>query len=47
MFCILLNTCLMETLRITFISANGLPYISPEAVVDDHYTEKGIIIQHG
>lgn len=37
----------METLRITLVSANGLPYISLGAVVDDHYDKKEITTQHG
>ncbi|KAF7535628.1 hypothetical protein G7054_g5244 [Neopestalotiopsis clavispora] len=43
----ILNACLMETLRITVIGANGLPRISPGANVDGHYIEKGIIVQYG
>ncbi|KAL2284106.1 hypothetical protein FJTKL_09098 [Diaporthe vaccinii] len=42
----LLNACLMETLRITVIGANGLPRTSPGAVVDGHYIEKGITVQY-
>lgn len=42
-----LNACLMETLRITVIGANGLPRISPGAAVDGHYIEKGIAVQYG
>lgn len=42
-----LNACLMETLRITVIGAGGLPRISPGAVVDGHYIEKGINVQYG
>lgn len=42
-----LNACLMETLRMTVIGANGLPRISPGAVVDGHYIEKGITVQYG
>lgn len=42
-----LNACLMETLRITVIGANGLPRTSPGAVVDGHYIEKGINVQYG
>ncbi|KAH7303550.1 isotrichodermin C-15 hydroxylase [Stachybotrys elegans] len=43
----LLNACLMETLRITVIGANGLPRISPGAIVDGHYINKGITVQYG
>lgn len=43
----LLNACLMETLRMTVIGANGLPRISPGAVIDGHYIEKGITVQYG
>lgn len=43
----LLNACLMETLRITVIGANGLPRISPGAVIDGHYIKKGITVQYG
>jgi cytochrome P450 len=42
-----LNACLMETLRITVIGANGLPRISPGAVVDGHYIDKGLTVQYG
>lgn len=42
-----LNACLMETLRITVIGANGLPRVSPGALVDGHYIEKGINVQYG
>lgn len=42
-----LNACLMETLRITVIGAGGLPRISPGAVVDGNYIEKGINVQYG
>lgn len=43
----MLNACLMETLRITVIGANGLPRISPGAFVDGHYVEKGTVVQYG
>ncbi|KAL1852463.1 hypothetical protein Daus18300_012144 [Diaporthe australafricana] len=42
-----LNACLMETLRITVIGAGGLPRVSPGAVVDGHYIDKGINVQYG
>ncbi|KAJ4421142.1 hypothetical protein N0V82_003906 [Gnomoniopsis sp. IMI 355080] len=42
-----LNACLTETLRMTVIGANGLPRISPGAVVDGHFVAKGIEVQYG
>lgn len=42
-----LNACLMETLRITVIGANGLPRTSPGATVDGHYIDEGITVQYG
>lgn len=42
-----LNACLLETLRITVIGAGGLPRVSPGALVDGHYIDKGINVQYG
>ncbi|KAK2611601.1 hypothetical protein N8I77_004934 [Diaporthe amygdali] len=42
-----LNACLLETLRVTVIGAGGLPRVSPGAMVDGHYINKGINVQYG
>ncbi|KAI0970592.1 cytochrome P450 [Xylaria arbuscula] len=42
-----LNASLMETLRITVLSSNGMPRKSPGAMVDGHYVPKGVEVQYG
>jgi cytochrome P450 len=37
-----LHASLMETLRYTVLSSNGIPRVSPGATVDGHYVARGV-----
>ncbi|KAI0145050.1 cytochrome P450 [Xylariaceae sp. FL1272] len=42
-----LHASLMETLRITVLSSNGMPRLCPGAVIDGNYVAKGTTVQYG
>ncbi|KAI1246918.1 hypothetical protein MGN70_010803 [Eutypa lata] len=42
-----LHASLMETLRITVLSSNGMARVSPGATVDGNYIAKGVEVQYG
>ncbi|RYO84481.1 hypothetical protein DL762_005654 [Monosporascus cannonballus] len=42
-----LNASLMETLRITVLSSNGMPRASPGTMVDGNYIARGVEVQYG
>ncbi|EPE36373.1 Cytochrome P450 [Glarea lozoyensis ATCC 20868] len=42
-----LHGSIMETLRFTFVEGGGLPRVSPGAIVDGRYIEKGLQVQYG
>ncbi|KAI0189856.1 cytochrome P450 [Astrocystis sublimbata] len=42
-----LHASLMETLRITVLSSNGMPRLCPGATIDGKYVAKGIEVQYG
>ncbi|KAK7750409.1 hypothetical protein SLS62_007708 [Diatrype stigma] len=42
-----LHACLMETLRVTVLSSNGMARVSPGAMVDGNYIAKGVEVQYG
>ncbi|KAI6083474.1 cytochrome P450 [Hypoxylon rubiginosum] len=42
-----LTASLMETLRITVLSSNGMARVSPGAMVDGNYIDRGVYVQYG
>ncbi|KAI1121505.1 cytochrome P450 [Nemania abortiva] len=42
-----LHASLMETLRITVLSSNGMPRLCPGAIIDGKHVAKGIEVQYG